>query len=236
MNFHELVGKVRTALVFKADASKVTEHIAGQVNVTGEAEGIFYIEIKDGNLVVEPYSYNDNHFELTCDGEEILAVAQGKKSLESAILNGAIAHNWQNWEKVLVLSNIIPTEAEPTAEEPKQEEIKAEEPKQEEAKAEEPKEEKPKRKATGKKSKTQEKPADETSAEGDQQLSLTGETEEASADKKEKDKKEKAEKAEKKSPAPANKGRRTQKTNKASKKEDAAGTADTAKNDSAKAK
>ena len=107
MTYHELVKDIRTALVAKADTSKIEEHIAVQVNVTGEAEGAFYIEIKDGKLVVEPYTYNDRDFLLTADCEEILAVAQGKKTLEAAITEGTIAHEG-DWDKTLVLSGIIP--------------------------------------------------------------------------------------------------------------------------------
>ncbi|MBR0484133.1 MAG: SCP2 sterol-binding domain-containing protein [Oscillospiraceae bacterium] len=128
MTYHELVEKVRTALVVKADASKIEEHIAVQVNVTGEAEGAFYIEIKDGVLCVEPYTYNDRDFLLTADAEEILAVAQGKKTLETAVTEGTIAHEG-NWEKTLTLSGIIPavkkTSRKPKAE---KEEAQAEEP------------------------------------------------------------------------------------------------------------
>ena len=80
MTYHELVEKVRTALVVKADASKIQEHIAAQVNVTGEAEGAFYIEIKEDapNPIVEAFDYNDRDFLLTGDGEEILAVAEAE--------------------------------------------------------------------------------------------------------------------------------------------------------------
>ena len=130
MTYHELVEKVRTALVVKADASKIEEHIAVQVNVTGEAEGAFYIEIKDGVLCVEPYTYNDRDFLLTADAEEILAVAQGKKTLESAITEGTIAHEG-DWDKTLTLSGIIPAAAvKKTAKKTKaeKEEAKAEEP------------------------------------------------------------------------------------------------------------
>ncbi len=132
MTYHELVKTVRTALVVKADASKIEEHIAAQVNVTGEAEGAFYIEIKEdaANPIVEPYTYNDRDFLLTGDGEEILAVAQGKKTLEAAIVEGTIAHEG-NWEKTLVLSNIIPAAEKPakkSAKAKKEEAPKAEEP------------------------------------------------------------------------------------------------------------
>ena len=146
MTYHELVEKVRIALVVKTDASKIEEHIAAQVNVQGEAEGAFYIEIKDGELVVKPFDYNDRDFLLTCDGEEILAVAQGKKNLEAAITEGVIAHEG-NWDKTLVLSNIIPSAEEPKAEAPAEEE-------------------KPKKKSGRKPKAEAEQSAEETPAEG----------------------------------------------------------------------
>jgi hypothetical protein len=145
MTYHELVEKVRTALVVKADASKIEDHIAVQVNVTGEAEGAFYIEIKDGALCVEPYTYNDRDFQLTGDGADVLAVAQGKKSLEAAVGEGILAHEG-DWDKTLVLSNIIPA-AKKNRKKTVKEEVKAEEPAEGQlAFAEEaPAEEKPKK-------------------------------------------------------------------------------------------
>ena len=42
-----------------ADVSDIQEHLAYQFNITGEAEGIFYAEVKEGKLYVEPYEYFD---------------------------------------------------------------------------------------------------------------------------------------------------------------------------------
>ncbi|MBE6875275.1 MAG: SCP2 sterol-binding domain-containing protein [Ruminococcus sp.] len=162
MTYHELVEKVRIALVVKTDASKIEEHIAAQVNVQGEAEGAFYIEIKDGELVVKPFDYNDRDFLLTCDGEEILAVAQGKKTLEAAITEGVITHEG-NWDKTLVLSNIIPSAEEPKAEAPAEEEKPKKKPgRKPKAEAEQSAEETP---AEGQLAFGEEVPAEEVKAE-----------------------------------------------------------------------
>lgn len=129
MTYQELVKKVQTALA-KADASKVEGHIAVQVNVTGEAEGAFYMEIAEGVLYVAPYDYNDRDALLTADGADVLAVAQGKVSLEAAITEGKVAHEGDNWDKILVLSSIIPakkTAAKKTAD--KKDDETAEKPK-----------------------------------------------------------------------------------------------------------
>ncbi len=106
MTYHELVKKVQTALA-KADASKVEEHIAVQVNVTGEAEGAFYMAISGGVLYVEPYDYKDRDALLTADGADVLAVAEGKISLEAAIAEGKVGHEG-NYEKTLALGATIP--------------------------------------------------------------------------------------------------------------------------------
>lgn len=106
MTYHELVKKVQTALA-KADASKIEEHIAVQVNVTGEAEGAFYMEISGGVLYVAPYDYNDRDALLTADGADVLALAQGKLAMDTAIAEGKIACEG-GYDKVMALAATIP--------------------------------------------------------------------------------------------------------------------------------
>ena len=75
--------------------------------MTGESEGAFYIEIKDGVLSVEPFDYNDRDFLITCDGAEILAVVQGKKSIEEAYKEGTVKVEG-DLTKAIKLGGIIP--------------------------------------------------------------------------------------------------------------------------------
>ena len=56
-------------LVSKADASDISEHLAVQYNVTGEGEGAFYMEVKDGKVEVQPYDYKDRDILVTADGQ-----------------------------------------------------------------------------------------------------------------------------------------------------------------------
>lgn len=110
MTYHELVKKVQTALA-KADASKIEEHIAVQVNVTGEAEGAFYMEVSGGVLYVAPYDYNDRDALLTVAGEDILAVAEGKLSMEKAYEEGKVQVELSHEDslaKLLTLAGTIP--------------------------------------------------------------------------------------------------------------------------------
>lgn len=45
MTYEEFFAKVKEKFM-TADVSDITEHLAYQFNITGEAEGIFYVEVK----------------------------------------------------------------------------------------------------------------------------------------------------------------------------------------------
>ena len=62
----------------KADVSNVSEHLAFQFNITGEGEGAFYAEVKDGVLYVEPYEYYDRDAIFICSADTLLKLASGK--------------------------------------------------------------------------------------------------------------------------------------------------------------
>ena len=52
MTYADMFSKVK-GMMMEADVSTVNEHLAYQFNITGEAEGIFYAEVKEGKLYVE---------------------------------------------------------------------------------------------------------------------------------------------------------------------------------------
>ena len=58
MTFQEIFKKVKEYFI-NTDVSRVKGHMAFQFNIIGEGSGIFYAEIKDGRLYIEPYDYND---------------------------------------------------------------------------------------------------------------------------------------------------------------------------------
>ena len=80
MTYEKIVEKVKKALS-KADASEVKEHLAVQVDVYGEGEGAFYIEVKDGKVEVQSYEYFDHDLRIRCTGDEIIALVEGKKKI-----------------------------------------------------------------------------------------------------------------------------------------------------------
>ena len=77
MTYAELFAEIK-GLFMEADVSDISEHLAFQFNITGEAEGIFYVEVKEGALYVEPYEYYDRDAVFTCSAETLLKIASGK--------------------------------------------------------------------------------------------------------------------------------------------------------------
>ena len=62
-----------------ADLSDITEHLAFQFNIEDEeAGGIFYVEVKDGELHVEPYEYYDRDAMFTATPDTFMKIAEGK--------------------------------------------------------------------------------------------------------------------------------------------------------------
>ncbi len=77
MTFEEVVVAVKDKLK-DVDVSHVTEHLAYQFNITGEGEGIFYAEVKDGTLSIEPYEYYDRDAIFICSADTLLKIMDGK--------------------------------------------------------------------------------------------------------------------------------------------------------------
>ena len=91
MTFNELVTKVRN-MAQTVDASN-RDFLAVQINITGKDPGVFYVEVKDHRINVEPYEYIDRNCAITInmtnfnkliDGklDPILAFTTGKLKVE----------------------------------------------------------------------------------------------------------------------------------------------------------
>ena len=77
MTYEELVQKVKD-IAEASDASKIQEHVAFQFNIEGEAEGAFYLDIKDGKADVQPYEYYDRDVLITSTADTLLEIMGGK--------------------------------------------------------------------------------------------------------------------------------------------------------------
>lgn len=77
MTYAEFFSEVKGKFM-EADISDVTEHLAYQFNIIGEASGIFYVEAKEGKLHVEPYEYFDRDAMFTYKAETLMKIADGE--------------------------------------------------------------------------------------------------------------------------------------------------------------
>lgn len=63
------------------DLAQMRGKVAVQVNLTGKCPGVFYIEILDGVLSVEPYEYIDKDGEIDITKTNLLKLTSGKIKL-----------------------------------------------------------------------------------------------------------------------------------------------------------
>ena len=105
MTYADMFSKVK-GMLMDADVSDIHEHLAYQFNITGEAEGIFYAEVKDGKLFVEPYEYFDRDAMFTCTAETLFKIAEGKTDPVLAFTLGRLKGEG-NIDKALRLKDLI---------------------------------------------------------------------------------------------------------------------------------
>lgn len=89
MNYEEFFAQVKEKLS-GADVSQITEHLAYQFDITGEAAGTFYVEVKDGKLYVEPYDYHDRDALFTCSAKTLGKIADKKLDPVLAVTLGKL--------------------------------------------------------------------------------------------------------------------------------------------------
>ena len=113
MTYQELVSKLKDTYQEK-DASKISEHLAIQFNIQGEAEGALYLEIANGQLHIEPYEYYDRDILVTTSAADLLALAQGSLDILEAYQSGKISAEG-NLAKALLLNEIVTGSSEAPA-------------------------------------------------------------------------------------------------------------------------
>ena len=89
MTYSEFFSEIKSKFI-GADVSDIQEHLVYQFNITGEAEGIFYAEVKDGKLSVEPYEYHNNHVTFTSSAKTLCKIAEGKMDPILAVTLGKL--------------------------------------------------------------------------------------------------------------------------------------------------
>ena len=105
MTYEELFQKIKE-MFMKADISGIKELLAFQINITGEGEGAFYAEVKDGTLYVEPYEYYDRDAIFICSADTLLKLASGKLDPVFAFTVGKLKVEG-SLEKAMMLQKLI---------------------------------------------------------------------------------------------------------------------------------
>lgn len=78
MTYAEFFADFRNKFIH-TDVSDIQEHLAFQFNIEDEeCGGIFYVEVKEGQLHVEPYEYYDRHAIFIADPTTLMKIADGK--------------------------------------------------------------------------------------------------------------------------------------------------------------
>ncbi|MCR5100049.1 MAG: SCP2 sterol-binding domain-containing protein [Butyrivibrio sp.] len=115
-SYSEIVKEAKKTLKL-VDKANIKQHLAVEIDITGEGEGAFYIEFDKGSIKVEPYEYYDRDLLIRAESDVILGFLSGKLSLdkakESAVIEGS-------HEKTVILKDIFaPVKLETKKEESK---------------------------------------------------------------------------------------------------------------------
>ena len=100
--FSEIKGKF-----MGVNVSDIHEHLAFQFNIEDEdAGGAFYVEVKDGQLSVEPYEYFDRDAMFICSPEVLRKISEGEMDPVWAFTTHKLRVEG-NIDKALKLKDII---------------------------------------------------------------------------------------------------------------------------------
>ena len=105
MTYREIVDRVREVFEY-ADARNIFEHIAIQVNITGEGAGVMYIEVAQRQVSVEPYDYYDHDGLVTIDSQVLLDICDKKYTLRQAIKKGMLTYQGNERKLMACLNNM----------------------------------------------------------------------------------------------------------------------------------
>lgn len=110
MTYEEVFAQAKE-LFMQSDVNGVNEHLAYQFNITGEGEGAFYAEVKDGKLSVEPYEYYDRDSVFICSAKTLFKLASGELDPVLAFMTGKLRVEG-SIEQALKLKNFIGSKQE----------------------------------------------------------------------------------------------------------------------------
>ena len=71
------------------DGSSYGGFLAVQVNLS-DIDKVFYVEVKDGKLTIEPHEYNDRQAKMTISAPNFIKLINGKLNGTTAFLTGKL--------------------------------------------------------------------------------------------------------------------------------------------------
>ncbi len=104
MKFDSVLDKVRK-MAEKVDVSG-TGFLAVQVNLTDCDPGVFYVEVKDHKISVEPYDYHDRNCAITMKSDDFNKLISGKLDPVAAFTFGKLKVDG-DIGKALEFSNLL---------------------------------------------------------------------------------------------------------------------------------
>lgn len=105
MTFEEMFSKAKE-MIMEHDVSNIPGHLAVQVNIVGDGEGAFYIELLDGKLYVEPYEYYDRDCKFIISAKNFFKLAEGSLNPVAAFTLGKLKVEG-SIDKALEFQNIV---------------------------------------------------------------------------------------------------------------------------------
>lgn len=105
MTYKDIVDKVREVFEY-ADARNIFEHIAIQINVTGEGEGIMYMEVAQRQVSIEPYDYYDRDGIVTIDSHVLMDLCDKKYKFRYAYEHGLMSYQGNERKLMACMNNI----------------------------------------------------------------------------------------------------------------------------------
>lgn len=109
MNNVELKEKVWESLKGSvAKAKKFKDLVAVSFSLISEADEDMYVVVRDGQLMVEPYRYDDNNCEVEASADTIEKMFSGELTFDKAIGDGSVLIKKGDPAKLKALECLVP--------------------------------------------------------------------------------------------------------------------------------
>ncbi len=110
MNNIELANKVRESLKGSvAKAKKFEDTVAVSFSLLSEENEDIYVTVREGQLMVEPYHYDDNNCEVEASADVIAKMFTGEIAFDKALSDGMVQIKSGDQAKLKALECLVPS-------------------------------------------------------------------------------------------------------------------------------